>query len=294
MRKFEIKHNKNEWLVLPNIGESYTADHYNHENVTYNINSIGSRGPEPREDTEMLTLGCSFTFGVGLPEEKCWPYLLSNKMNMNLVNLGSPGDSAVGQVRKTFEYFKEYGHPKIVVAMLPFFRMELPINSESLIPKRIIDKKNYDPLARIEVLPHDAPKYAKAPFDPTDVLIPEIPFYYSHMMLSMLQDYCESHGIKFVWGAWEQVYEETYRYVKRMNPKVYRNYCNLTAGYWARDVKNGKLIETYLKEDGCHVEYSDDYFFYGASDLEQGPMSAHSGFHKNIHIAEEFYEKINE
>ena len=41
--------------------------------------------------------------------EYTWPQILSNKTNLTVDNLAQPGDSAQGQIRKSFLYFKKYG-----------------------------------------------------------------------------------------------------------------------------------------------------------------------------------------
>ena len=62
--------------------------------ITYDINSYGFRGknfPEKPNEDSFLALGCSITFGVGLPEEQTWPYMLSSMLGIPSFNLGAPG-----------------------------------------------------------------------------------------------------------------------------------------------------------------------------------------------------------
>jgi hypothetical protein len=292
--RFDIKKNNNFKLVLPNRGHEYEidGDYLEHKNVSYKINSNGYRGEDIDGVSDLMTLGCSFTFGVGLPEEKVWPSLLAEKMGMSLVNLASPGDSAMGQIRKAFDYFSIHGHPKVIVCLFPTLRIEIPIKPDRLFPKNM-SKDNYDPIAKIEVRVNDS-KYAKAPFDPCEILTPEVPFYYTHMMIRMLEQYCESHGIKLVWSVWEDFYKDVYRFVQAIDLNVYKNFCELSFSKWSRQIENGVLKEYKNHELSvtCHNEYQDDFFFHSASDTFHGIDQTHAGFHRNIHISEEFYDFI--
>jgi len=62
---------------------------------TYTINSSGFRHSENfKEDKSRkvdVFLGCSHTFGIGVPEEKTFCRLFSNKTGRDTINLGIPG-----------------------------------------------------------------------------------------------------------------------------------------------------------------------------------------------------------
>jgi hypothetical protein len=72
--------------------------------VRYRFNSAGFRGDEydPDAHLRVAVFGCSYTFGLGLPYEDCWPSQLRALLAelhglapgaVNLVNLSSPGSS---------------------------------------------------------------------------------------------------------------------------------------------------------------------------------------------------------
>ena len=64
------------------IGKSITGD------IPYNINSMGTRGPEiDLGAPSVITLGGSNVFGVGNYEKDIWPQLLANHLDLQLVNL---------------------------------------------------------------------------------------------------------------------------------------------------------------------------------------------------------------
>lgn len=107
--------------------------------ITYNLNSYGFRTPEFVETKNFVVLGCSFTFGIGLPEEEIWPSLLSNRLNLKNWNLGSPGASSDSCYRLA-RYFIPMLRPEFVVMLEPFInRLEI-CNSGS--PNIVTGTKN--------------------------------------------------------------------------------------------------------------------------------------------------------
>ena len=91
----------------------------------YKFNSHGFRCPEFTNNNTIMFLGCSFTMGVGLPEDKSFPYMVSQQLNLNYANLGVAGSSADTAFRLSQIYLSKL-QPKIVVSTLLFpERLEL-------------------------------------------------------------------------------------------------------------------------------------------------------------------------
>lgn len=59
--------------------------------INYRINSSGFRGAHFTSDPALVFFGCSFTFGIGMHEEKIWPTKTSKHFNLQCCNLGIPG-----------------------------------------------------------------------------------------------------------------------------------------------------------------------------------------------------------
>jgi hypothetical protein len=88
--------------------------------LEYSHNSYNFRSKEFHEDTEVVALGCSHTFGVGVPERFIWPTVVKEITGMqDVVNLGKPGVSIAYQVRMLGIYIRTYGPPKIVLCNFP-------------------------------------------------------------------------------------------------------------------------------------------------------------------------------
>jgi hypothetical protein len=61
--------------------------------IDYTFNSNGFRCAEFTSEPTLMTLGCSYTVGIGLPAESIWPELLAKKLDMRCANLGQGGMS---------------------------------------------------------------------------------------------------------------------------------------------------------------------------------------------------------
>lgn len=81
---------------------------------TYKFNSHGFRCDEFTEDPGIMFLGCSHTIGIGLPLENNWPTLVSNELNLKMINLGIGGSGADTAFRLANHYITQL-QPKIVI-----------------------------------------------------------------------------------------------------------------------------------------------------------------------------------
>jgi hypothetical protein len=82
------------------------------------------------EISHLVTNGCSYTYCQGLydPPVQGWPRLLADKLGVPIVNLGDPGSSNDGIVRRTYNYFyKNFNRnckPLYIIAMSQAMRRE--------------------------------------------------------------------------------------------------------------------------------------------------------------------------
>lgn len=86
--------------ILENCGHSKTS-------IEYSINEWGFRTKNFTTGQHLdsaIALGCSCTFGLGLPEKDTWPYKLSQLMDMEVYNLGVCGMGYETNFR-TLEYW---------------------------------------------------------------------------------------------------------------------------------------------------------------------------------------------
>jgi hypothetical protein len=85
--------------------------------ITYKFNSVGHRGDE-FQDGSIVFLGCSITFGIGLPLECIYPTVVSAALDLPCANLAVSGSSSDTAFRLA-EYWLPKLKPKIVIMMAP-------------------------------------------------------------------------------------------------------------------------------------------------------------------------------
>jgi hypothetical protein len=75
----------------------------------------GYRGLSSPANPDIVFIGDSFTYGVGLNDQETIPYVYCHEMHLVCVNLGVPGTGTVLQVARLQSYLREYGwHPREV------------------------------------------------------------------------------------------------------------------------------------------------------------------------------------
>lgn len=93
--------------------------------ITYNINNQGFRGLNFTDDSSIIFLGCSHTFGDGVGYEDTWPYLMSSELKLQCMNLAITGGSSDCAFRLAYHYIPKV-QPKLVVMLSPYdTRLEL-------------------------------------------------------------------------------------------------------------------------------------------------------------------------
>ena len=109
----------NEQRYKENLQKSEIAGHIKTFNVSYKLNSNGFRTKEIVEDTSsVVALGCSHTFGLGLPEQDTYIAQLGKRLGINYYNLGVPGGSNDTAFRVA-SYWLPIIKPKYVVMLTP-------------------------------------------------------------------------------------------------------------------------------------------------------------------------------
>jgi hypothetical protein len=244
--------------------------------IEYKLNSQGYRCNE-FNNQKILTLGCSNTEGHGLPVELTWPYLISEKINKDYINLAKGGEGMQSQIIKAFQFFKEFYHPEYIFAVFPITRLEVP-----LINFTVKNQSNYkigDSRGRIgkAMLSNKlVEKFSKEPHVAEKVLPEEFGIFYNILFLKIFIQYCESNNIKLLW---------TYYNDSSLEPYSFKDF---TDTYFESPYLTGKIP----KEIGCHLEFSDNEFFDNAADHDYWPSGGHWGFHEQMHVADSIYNML--
>lgn len=114
--------------------------------ISYKINSEGFRCDEFDFDSPCLvTLGCSFTSGIGLPLETIWPELLGKELGLKVANLSWPG-AAADTLYRLAEYWVPRLKPTLVVMLAPpQDRVELMLDKTTMSEFRYVPIDVYLP-----------------------------------------------------------------------------------------------------------------------------------------------------
>jgi hypothetical protein len=250
------------------------------------VNEQGLRSPK-LENVDFVFTGCSQTFGVGLEEKFIWGKNIATKNNWTYNNLAAPGDSIFNIVFSLFKYFNQYGNPKHLACLFPdanrkrvylddiIYNVDEKINQFFNITSNPFDefvpeknrKKNIGSIKRN--------KYAKLPTHPENILSYPNSLYVNLTYIKILEQYCKSNNINFVWSTWsggttwshlhtdESVFNEIFEFFS-------------------------KIVLTGIENLDCHKENKDNPYFNIAYD------NSHIGIHANLHIAENFMKVIND
>jgi hypothetical protein len=254
------------------------------ESIPYNINEHGYRSIKFSKKNEVLVLGCSQTYGAGMYDEFTWPEIFSNSINKKYSRLAIPGDSIGAQVYKAFKYFEENGNPEIVVGAFPLLRLEYVSVPEKLLPHT---QSGHTETERMAVgianfyIDYFL-KFSKAPHLVETVIPKEFVIFYNFMFLKMLEQYCESHKIKFIWTIYD--YHDDIQTIPYPALKNYLKTSHCIQEVIANDIKNEK----------CCKEFNDHKLYRWAADCDPKKSKGHWGIHLHKHISELFIERYKQ
>ena len=126
--------------------------------ITYKYNSQGFRDDNFDQQPAGIALGCSHTFGLGVPVEHAWPQQLQRMLEQKVWNLGV-GGAALDTCYRLLEYWIEHLNAKFVVCAVPgIARYEVfDSNWSSILPSLPLEINNLDWLVEYQknYLSHD-------------------------------------------------------------------------------------------------------------------------------------------
>lgn len=294
----------------------------------YDQNSLGYRSPEFTNNVDLVFAGCSFTYGIGIPENGIWGSIIAQKLNLSYNNVSISGASIPWIVRQLMAYFKEYGNPKTLLCLFPnptriLFTSNLEILSSDDGYLEESTSDNYDKksvyntdLCRVSSI-KDRSKYSKKPYKLEDVFNIDMAIQISMQNIRMLEQYCDSSGIKFLWSTWSEglsteiekpgglseLYDFSH-YVKSENDlwrinRESKKEIDLDLFFKSLDIRNSCPHKHKCDcATSCHSELEVKYpdSFYSGTDTLSAkgrPMNLrHFGVHRHIHFAESFLERI--
>jgi hypothetical protein len=195
---------RKEWnkkdLFVPTIDE---------DNI-YEINRFGLRG-EIDENSDVISAGCSITFGTGVPELGRWTNLLGKKINKNIINLGNPGASVATTCDTVIRYSLNNKMPKEIFCLFPdFFRRKGVVdkdffkqksNKKRTIENEILNLEYFSPTILRDkggiFMEVENTMYIEDSISPHQLILDSVNAIYN------LEAFCLSNNIKLYWTTWD-------------------------------------------------------------------------------------------
>jgi len=290
---------------------------------SYDLNSDGYRGPDLAKGTDLVFAGCSFTYGMGVPENGIWGSMVANRLGLTYNNISISGASIPWIVKQLFAYFSEYGNPKTLMCLFPQLeRTFFPSNPEILKSKNnVVEKSTEDIFSEKSIFNIDLasilqnqtrPQYSKRPHDIEDIMSSDFLVYISMQNIRMLEQYCKASGINFLWGSWSNSFcdfmerpgglLENYEFdgYVRTEYKMWKHKTGSIGRevFWetaeARDYcKSRHSTNPCECSSSCHQEILEQFegSFYGGTDTLKG--NSHFGVHRHAHFADSFVDALH-
>ena len=116
--RFDSEEKYNDHMSKPIKRQQLLENNWIDKEIIYRFNSRGFRTPEFTDKENFLVLGCSFTSGIGLPEEMMWANVISKFSGLDVWNLGVGGSGSDTCYRIADHYIPKL-HPKYVIMLEP-------------------------------------------------------------------------------------------------------------------------------------------------------------------------------
>lgn len=263
---------------------------------SYYINELGLRG-RINYKSDILAIGCSYTFGMGVPEEGIWHQILSKKINKDIINLSSPGFSTRKICEETIKFCTKYKMPKTIIALFPgFFRGMLLEDIDFY-----VSTQNMNPLEQPKIPGTNKPLFKNVSFDPwlyylknknfmsfvhttksnyfesrdksinymENVFSPHQLILDNFNSIYLLQSFCASHNINFYWSTWHRPsgFLMT-KLLKTPNFKL-KNYIEFTENFSKYDPDNDDTFinKMLAKKVYCDSDHNSEFLNHPSWDI---------------------------
>lgn len=253
-------------------------------NYTENLNSSSFRGPEFGA-VDLIALGCSQTYGVGVCADNVWPKFLSEKLKLSYVNLSYVGWSIPRMVREFFAYVNKYGAPKAVALLLPEMSRYMFVTRGTVLRYEKggdIDDSNFEDyhLRKNNHIWSESqlPRTSKRPHLLDDIMPLDYVYFQNFNALYSLLTFCQHANIAVAISSWDWTVVELLRTLRTINPEIigdckyYEDLCN--------EDHQGLIASLNLKHDE----------FNWGTDRVPGGDNGHMGVHQHYHYSEVFYK----
>jgi hypothetical protein len=275
-----------------------TVDPYNE----YKINNLGFRG-NINKNSEVITSGCSITFGIGVPESARWTNFLSKKINEDVTNLGSPGGSVESICNNIIQYSLNNKIPKAIFCLFPdLFRRMVVVDKEFYITKKDKDRAKKDNLQYLYCnstivnmgngdifMEVEDKKYVEDSVSPHQLILNSINAIY------LLESFCLLNNIKLYWTTWDPTSSliiNELKNIKNFKLKNFTPFIPVDSNKGIGELVNQDCLDDHnseFKNDICWHRGAD----YAIVNRKKNDEVAHPGIHIHQHLSDFFYDLYN-
>ena len=114
--------------------------------ITYEANALGLRSPELSEPADIAIVGCSYSYGVGVPENMSWGVQVANHFNLPYITVAGIIDSDKVTNSGLLPFFLKTGFEGVVpagtpiVQIFPFKREDWEMEYKFYTPEEIFEQ----------------------------------------------------------------------------------------------------------------------------------------------------------
>jgi hypothetical protein len=268
---------------------------YKSDKYSYTVNKDGFRSVDFLTKPPIITLGCSITFGTGLPEGFNWPSQLQSLLGKDKMvgNLGDHGSSIMKNISQFFSFIKKYNYlPEYLLCNFPDFQRFYFIN------------KNLNNMENLFWLKENIKTKGTAPFE-WDKIVPSQWINWSNLdHIKMLEQFCYFNNIKLIWTTWSDnipdeledcLAKDFMFYKKDPTRELFPN--DFEFNFAVDKIDNLRTHYAIIDSKiDCHSQVRDnnqDVFDFG---YDHGninpPFHPHPGSHRHAHWADFFYKEM--
>jgi hypothetical protein len=300
---YSTKKSFNGFLNIIN-NKSYIDNNTN----DYYFNSLSFRDKvewQKGKPAEILALGCSHTFGVGVPQKYTWPSIVESITKKTVANLGICGASAEQMLESFLLYLDTVGNPTYVLACFPdYLRYSHVVDGTfySINNKYVHNNKPFKTMSHIRSSDHYTgeiyikDKIFKLPADPRYIIPTQESLSQYISSIYIIEKICKFLNIEFYWGTWsketQDMFTNSFFLDKNFCLDIKHHVEKIQSDAMISDTKEFKhrLALSYCKSD--HSINKEDLIKYKHNMWKLGSDQAHNGIHWHYHTAENFIEKI--
>lgn len=112
-------HMRRQVPIFSTLEQDY-KDEWVHEDFDYKFSELGFRDTDLPAQIDLAAFGCSYTFGLGLPEHTTWHKVLAKHNNISAYNFGQPGAS-IKSITDMFHIVSNHVKIERAIFLLPTY-----------------------------------------------------------------------------------------------------------------------------------------------------------------------------